>query len=49
MKYGDVVLPPITFMVDCTMNLINGIYHECERSEHHVIMLQEHLIITRDA
>ena len=29
------VLPPLTFMVDPTMNLISGHHHECERREYH--------------
>ena len=40
------VLLPLTFMVDPTMNLISEIHHECERREHHGIVLREYLIIT---
>ena len=44
MKYGkflgipehiEIVLLPLTFMVDLTMNLISGPYHKYERREHH--------------
>ena len=41
-----VVLYPLTFIMDFTMNLINGIYHECERRKHHVTLLKKYLIIT---
>ena len=37
---------PLTVMVDPTMNLISEISHECERREHHNIVLREYLIIT---
>ena len=29
------VLPPLIFMVDSTMNLMNGLHYECERRKHH--------------
>ena len=29
------VLPPLTFMVDPTINLMSGPHHECERREHY--------------
>ena len=29
------VLSPLTFIVDPTMNLMSGPHHECERKKHH--------------
>ena len=29
------VLPPLTFIVDPTINLMSVSYHECERREYH--------------
>lgn len=49
LEHVDAVLPLLTFMVEPTMNLISGIYHEYEKTEHHISILQEHIIITRHA
>ena len=35
-----------TFMMDATINLICGIYHECEKMKHHVTIFWKYLIIT---
>ena len=34
-EYEKMMLPPLTFMIDPTMNLMNGPHHECEKREHH--------------
>ena len=34
-EYSEMVLPPLTFMVDPTMNLMSRPHHECERREHY--------------
>ena len=34
-EYKEIVLPSFIFMVGSTINLINGLYHECKRMEHH--------------
>ena len=31
------VLPPLTFIVDPTINLMSVPYHECERREYHFL------------
>jgi len=44
--YGNVVFNPLNFLVDLIINLISKIYHECEKTKPHIIVLQKHLIIT---
>ena len=29
------MLSPLTFMMDTTMNLMSGLKHDCERKEYH--------------
>ena len=36
-EHGEMVLPPLTFKVDSTMNLISRLNHECERREHNFL------------
>ena len=47
--YSDMVFYFFTFIVNATINLINRIYHECERMEHHVIIFWKDLIITHSS
>ena len=34
-EYKEIVLPSFIFMVGSTINLLNGLYHECKRMEYH--------------
>ena len=47
LELGDIVLIPLIFIVDFSINLIRGIHNEHESREHYNIVLQEYLIITR--
>ena len=44
-EYHKCVLPPLTFMVGPTMNLISRTHHSCERREYAFMVLREYLII----
>ena len=35
LEYEEIVLPPLTFVVDPIMNLMSKLYYEYERIEHH--------------
>ena len=37
-----VVLYLLTFIMDSTINLINGIYHECKKREHHITVIKKY-------
>ena len=39
LEYNDMVLPPLVFIVDSTMNIISLIHYECERRAHHFTIL----------
>ena len=45
-EYHKYVIPPLTWMVGPTMNLISGVHHSCERREHAFIVLWEYTIIS---
>ena len=40
------MFPPLTFMVDLTMNLMSGPHYKCERREHHSLYSESTLRIT---
>ena len=40
------ILNFLIFMVDPTMNLINGFRHECEKKEYHFLQFRKKLRIT---
>ena len=44
-EYHKCMLPPLTWMVGPTMNLINGTHHSCERRKHAFMVFREYLII----
>lgn len=45
-RHSNVLLPPLTLIVDPTMNLISGIRYKCERGAQSFTVLQECPIIT---
>ena len=40
-----VVLYPLTFIIDSTINIINGIYQECKKREHYITVIKKYKII----
>ena len=44
LEYGEIVLPPLTVMVNSNMNLTNGLYHKCKRGI--ILLTLEYLKIT---
>ena len=46
-EYHKYVLPPLTWIVGPTMNLISGIHHSCEKNEYAFMVIREYTIISQ--
>ena len=47
-EYSKMMLIPLTFIVDSTINLMSGLYHECEKMKHYSLCSKNYSFRNRD-
>ena len=47
-EYSKMILIPLTFIVDSTINLMSGLYHECEKMKHYSLCSKNYSFRNRD-
>ena len=47
-EYSKIMLIPLTFIVDSTINLMSGLYHECEKMKHYSLCSKNYSFRNRD-
>ena len=47
-EYSKIMLIPLTFIVDSTINLMSGLYHECEKMKHYSLCSKNYSFRNQD-